>query len=339
MLDRIAASSGSDAQRDALKAMRLPAAHPPVAGRAHRRAPRQSRHAGRHRLLADAALPQRVPLRPPRHRMAARSSGSRSCRASCSRCARRRAAGSTRRSGTASGTNRRSAPSRARRARSLPPSSPARRTSSSTGRCATASRRSRERLRRAAAGRLRAHPRLPALPAIQRHHDRHGERRRLRCAEGDAPAAGAAHRAALLRRAGLYRRARREHRDASRRPRFRAGGGDRLLSRPARSPISRRATRITATATRRRGSSRERLGWPEGRLITTFQSRFGPEEWLQPYTDKTVERLARRGREADRRRQSRLRLRLPGDAGGDRRAESPRFSCTMAASASPTFPA
>jgi ferrochelatase len=40
---------------------------------------------------------------------------------------------------------------------------------------------------------------------------------------------------------------------------------------------------------------RERLGWREGRLITTFQSRFGPEEWLQPYTDKTVERLARDG--------------------------------------------
>ena len=39
----------------------------------------------------------------------------------------------------------------------------------------------------------------------------------------------------------------------------------------------------------------ERLAWPEGRLITTFQSRFGPEEWLQPYTDKTVERLAAEG--------------------------------------------
>ena len=32
----------------------------------------------------------------------------------------------------------------------------------------------------------------------------------------------------------------------------------------------------------------EHLGWREGRLQTTFQSRFGPEEWLQPYTDKTV---------------------------------------------------
>jgi protoporphyrin/coproporphyrin ferrochelatase len=39
----------------------------------------------------------------------------------------------------------------------------------------------------------------------------------------------------------------------------------------------------------------ERLGWREGRLITTFQSRFGPEEWLTPYTDKTVERLAGEG--------------------------------------------
>jgi protoporphyrin/coproporphyrin ferrochelatase len=39
----------------------------------------------------------------------------------------------------------------------------------------------------------------------------------------------------------------------------------------------------------------ERLGWREGRFLTTFQSRFGREEWLQPYTDKTVERLARDG--------------------------------------------
>ncbi|WP_240758221.1 ferrochelatase [Palleronia sediminis] len=39
---------------------------------------------------------------------------------------------------------------------------------------------------------------------------------------------------------------------------------------------------------------RERLGWPEDRLITTFQSRFGPEEWLKPYT---VEEVARQARE------------------------------------------
>ncbi len=40
---------------------------------------------------------------------------------------------------------------------------------------------------------------------------------------------------------------------------------------------------------------RERLGWSEEKLMITFQSRFGPEEWLQPYTDKTVEKLAQDG--------------------------------------------
>ena len=40
---------------------------------------------------------------------------------------------------------------------------------------------------------------------------------------------------------------------------------------------------------------REKLGWDEKKLQITFQSRFGPEEWLQPYTDKTVERLAQEG--------------------------------------------
>ncbi len=40
---------------------------------------------------------------------------------------------------------------------------------------------------------------------------------------------------------------------------------------------------------------RDRLGWGEDKLMTTFQSRFGAQEWLQPYTDKTVEKLARDG--------------------------------------------
>jgi protoporphyrin/coproporphyrin ferrochelatase len=40
---------------------------------------------------------------------------------------------------------------------------------------------------------------------------------------------------------------------------------------------------------------RQRLGWDEKKLITTFQSRFGAQEWLQPYTDATVEKLAKDG--------------------------------------------
>ena len=33
----------------------------------------------------------------------------------------------------------------------------------------------------------------------------------------------------------------------------------------------------------------------EVKIITTFQSRFGPQEWLQPYTDKTLEKLPKEG--------------------------------------------
>ena len=40
---------------------------------------------------------------------------------------------------------------------------------------------------------------------------------------------------------------------------------------------------------------RDKLGLDERKLMTTFQSRFGAQEWLQPYTDKTVEELAREG--------------------------------------------
>lgn len=40
---------------------------------------------------------------------------------------------------------------------------------------------------------------------------------------------------------------------------------------------------------------RERLGWPEDAIDTTFQSVFGREEWLKPYTVEHVADLARRG--------------------------------------------
>lgn len=40
---------------------------------------------------------------------------------------------------------------------------------------------------------------------------------------------------------------------------------------------------------------KEKLGYTDDQWITTFQSRFGPEEWLQPYTDKTIEDLAHKG--------------------------------------------
>ena len=41
---------------------------------------------------------------------------------------------------------------------------------------------------------------------------------------------------------------------------------------------------------------RERLGWAPGAIDTTFQSVFGPEEWLKPYTVEHVAALAQQGK-------------------------------------------
>jgi ferrochelatase len=40
---------------------------------------------------------------------------------------------------------------------------------------------------------------------------------------------------------------------------------------------------------------REELGYSRERFRMTFQSRFGPDEWLKPYTDETVKSLASSG--------------------------------------------
>lgn len=43
---------------------------------------------------------------------------------------------------------------------------------------------------------------------------------------------------------------------------------------------------------------RARLGMDDKQFRSTFQSRFGPEEWLQPYTDETLVELAKQGVES-----------------------------------------
>ena len=40
---------------------------------------------------------------------------------------------------------------------------------------------------------------------------------------------------------------------------------------------------------------RQRMGLDASKLLLTFQSRFGFDEWLKPYTDKTMVRLAKEG--------------------------------------------
>ena len=37
------------------------------------------------------------------------------------------------------------------------------------------------------------------------------------------------------------------------------------------------------------------MAFPAEKWLTTFQSRFGNDPWLQPYTDETVKRLASEG--------------------------------------------
>lgn len=41
---------------------------------------------------------------------------------------------------------------------------------------------------------------------------------------------------------------------------------------------------------------KDRLGWDDTEIKTTFQSKFGPEKWLQPYTVEEVARLAQAGK-------------------------------------------
>ncbi|MEX0752900.1 MAG: ferrochelatase [Xanthobacteraceae bacterium] len=40
---------------------------------------------------------------------------------------------------------------------------------------------------------------------------------------------------------------------------------------------------------------RRKLGFDEKKLLLTYQSRFGRAEWLKPYTDETVKKLAKKG--------------------------------------------
>ena len=53
--------------------------------------------------------------------------------------------------------------------------------------------------------------------------------------------------------------------------------------------MSTRAIPITCHCVETVRLLRERLGSTRSKLMLTFQSRFGRAEWLQPYTDKTVE--------------------------------------------------
>jgi ferrochelatase len=103
---------------------------------------------------------------------------------------------------------------------------------------------------------------------------------------------------AYYRRAGLYRSAGPEHcRSSARGAGFRPLTSSSPPTTACRCSISRRATPITASASRRRGCCASTWRWSEEKLKTTFQSRFGPTKWLEPYTDaRRSMRAARAGR-------------------------------------------
>jgi ferrochelatase len=61
------------------------------------------------------------------------------------------------------------------------------------------------------------------------------------------------------------------------------------------------------------------LGLPPEKVMMTFQSRFGREPWLTPYTDETL-KMRREGVKHIQ-VMSRAFRRLPGNAGRDRGAE------------------
>ena len=139
---------------------------------------------------------------------------------------------------------------------------------------------------------------LPALPAVFRADHRH--RQRPGVPGADAAEAGS-RRSARCRPTTTIRSTSRRWRGRSRRPtpgspRRPGRAGDELPRHAGALPRAR-AIPTTASARRRRGSCASGSGSGRDEVVVSFQSRFGPEEWLKPYTVEEVARLAA-GRQA-----------------------------------------
>ena len=243
------------------------------------------------------------------------------------------------RSGTPRRTSRRCAPIRAARARSLPPPLPASPTSSSTGRCATARPRRRascDRLVDAGCDRIVS---VAALSAIFGDDDGDGQRPAVPRADEAALGAGRAHRAALSRRARLYRRPG-AHRSRSIWQRWISS--PRWSSPPitaSRKPYFEKGDPYHCHCQKTTRLLRARLGWEReeaDHLLPVALRRAGMAAALY----RQDGREAGEGRrQVDRRHQSGLLLRLHRDAGGNRPGSGARSSITPAARISRTSPA
>ena len=114
--------------------------------------------------------------------------------------------------------------------------------------------------------------------------------------------------------------------------RFRARPGPHLVSRHAGGLSASAATPTTASASRRRGWCASSWAGREEKLMVTFQSRFGPTEWLKPYTDDDARGAAGAGRR--RRSPSSRRPSRPIASRRWRRSPSPAASSSSTPAAS-----
>ena len=103
--------------------------------------------------------------------------------------------------------------------------------------------------------------------------------------------------------------------------RFRAGGHSRLLPRHPAGLFRQGRPLLSAIARRRRGSCARRSGCDEKRLRMTLPVALRPRGMAEALYGRDRQGAGARRRQAPGRRHARLRRRLPGDAGGDRRRE------------------
>ena len=134
-----------------------------------------------------------------------------------------------------------------------------------------------------------------ALSAIFGDDDGDGQRQGVRRAEDSCAGSRRCGRCRPISMSRTISRRWREHR------RWRGGAG--LHARRDPHLVSRHADEVPEAGDpyhcqclKTTRLVREYLGWPEDKLMVTFQSRFGPTEWLQPYTDATLKALPGQGK-------------------------------------------
>ena len=142
--------------------------------------------------------------------------------------------------------------------------------------------------------RRRPHHRPADVPAVFRDDDGLRDRFAFQSPDESPPGSRHPHRAALLRPPGLHRRPGGHRRYRGEEAPLETGPLRHQLPRhtaevrPARRPLRHHVVRTTRALVKKLGLRRDQ--WTQ-----TYQSLFGRDEWLKPYTDATLEKLAHKG--------------------------------------------